>query len=435
MDRSRVAILALVALSCSASVEAIVPLYRGVPSQERDPVPRDEQAGLGREELALQEPGEVPQEPGAQPQDPTEQQGPGLEPGIPKKLVGPVVFHWFTAMRGQIFSAWLPLEGREGWDGSVEFWNRQDREIVEAGFNFIFFDIADDYRPQMYNHLNSLRQLREAGEQVPLVAPFIAPEAFRCFSCRKDFTRASGFGELRQILDNWFTIAGSVVGPEGLARVEDGCLLVGLWAIPGAEKAPADILGRLADSLRGDPGVDVYWSTHVVWEPAGPDEVNFLFNGLEPMRMGSGRNADLLVGFWNVEKKRDSRFLPRANGTTYEMAWESVLDNRDLIDRIYVESWNEYAEGSGLYPAVPTGHTVFDTHPRRLGLWCLVVPCHRIVRNDYWGKDPRLYMKISRKMSDRFLGRLEVLPIAESLAPGAPVSEAPIRQRHRARGH
>lgn len=320
-----------------------------------------------------------------------------------RKLAGPVVFHWFEERRGQALSAWLPLEGRPAWDGSVEFWSRQDRLVVESGFNFIFFDVAWQFPDPMRNHLLALRAARDAGREVPLVAPFFAPEAFECAPCRRDFGGVSGFGGLLEAMRRWFSMALPILGPEGLATVDGRRVLVGLWFLPGAETAPASMLDEMGAILERELGVEPWWSTHQVWAGAGADEVNFLFNGLVGMQAGSRRNADLLVGFWNVGQAADDRFLARAAGATYETAWLELLERRDEFDRVYVESWNEYTESSGLYPAVPTGHTVWDDHRRVRDLRrCLTEYCHLTVHDDFWGTDPYLYTRISAEMTGRF---------------------------------
>lgn len=321
------------------------------------------------------------------------------------KLAGPVVFHWFAPGRGQRHSAWPPLEGRHLWNGSVGFWKSQDRAMAEAGFNMMLFDVVNGFEEEMRNHLRSLRDLRRDGVPVPRVALFITPESFPCFRCRKRFRNPVESARLDAIVLQWLQEAIDVVGLDGLATVDGETVLLGLWFLPGVDDAPDDLLDRLRDAVRRRLGLDLFITAHRDWRSQRPDEINYLFNGLEPMRRGSGRNADLLVGFWNVEMPNDDRFLPRAAGSTYTMAWESVLAEREEIDRVYVESWNEYVESSGMYPARPIGHTVWDRHPRELVLSCLWQPCHLTARNDYWGADPRLYLRISRRMTDRFLGR------------------------------
>jgi hypothetical protein len=61
--------------------------------------------------------------------------------------------------------------------------------------------------------------------------------------------------------------------------------------------------------------------------------------------------TQLKAGYWdqNVRTGESGSFLPRAGGGHYRDAWTGVDAAR--VDRIYVESFNEYDEGSGIYAA------------------------------------------------------------------------------------
>ena len=62
---------------------------------------------------------------------------------------------------------------------------------------------------------------------------------------------------------------------------------------------------------------------------------------------GSIRSAQLKGGYWDQNIRNPGAFLPRAGGVNYSNAWQQV--NRTTTRRVYLESWNEYDEGSGLY--------------------------------------------------------------------------------------
>src|SRR5207302_315702 len=47
-------------------------------------------------------------------------------------IVSTTVFHWFGATDGQQIGPWRPLEGRPAWDGSVDFFKRQIKDIMDA---------------------------------------------------------------------------------------------------------------------------------------------------------------------------------------------------------------------------------------------------------------------------------------------------------------
>jgi len=62
--------------------------------------------------------------------------------------------------------------------------------------------------------------------------------------------------------------------------------------------------------------------------------------------------AQLKPGYWDQNVREPGFILKRDGGIHYSNAWMK-LDPTD-IKRVYIESWNEYAEGSGIYAANPT---------------------------------------------------------------------------------
>ncbi|HSH15038.1 MAG TPA: MBG domain-containing protein, partial [Verrucomicrobiae bacterium] len=65
------------------------------------------------------------------------------------------------------------------------------------------------------------------------------------------------------------------------------------------------------------------------------------FNGLQ--------SVQLKGGYWDQNVRNPGSFLARAGGMHYRDAWNQV--DRNTTRRIYIESWNEYDEGTGIYAA------------------------------------------------------------------------------------
>ncbi len=59
------------------------------------------------------------------------------------------------------------------------------------------------------------------------------------------------------------------------------------------------------------------------------------------------RSVQLKGGYWDQNIRNPGSFLARAGGVPYSNAWSQV--DRTLIRRVYLESWNEYDEGTGMY--------------------------------------------------------------------------------------
>jgi hypothetical protein len=58
--------------------------------------------------------------------------------------------------------------------------------------------------------------------------------------------------------------------------------------------------------------------------------------------------ASIKPGYWDQNIRDPGHFLPRDGGTRYRDAWKQVSNT---IHRVYIESFNEYDEGSGIYAA------------------------------------------------------------------------------------
>ena len=61
------------------------------------------------------------------------------------------------------------------------------------------------------------------------------------------------------------------------------------------------------------------------------------------------------AGYWDQNIRTPGYCLPRDGGKNYRRAWDAVVSNKGQVVRVYVESWNEYDEGSGIYAADPKG--------------------------------------------------------------------------------
>lgn len=363
-----------------------------------------------------------------------------------KLWIGAVFFHWYGMNdnglpNGQFFSPWLPLEGRDKWDGSVDFYARQTLLYSYANFNMIPFQDVHNRTQDQRNHLTAIKQLRDVdarrtliGElqkeyatvvfkdataedlRVPKVSPFIDQGSFPDAGRIKDFTKTADKEEFYTHLSDLCRDVIDILGPEGFAW-HQGRVLVNVWYVPGAESAKRDFFPWVSTKLQEEFGFKAYFSTHHAWKTAGADEFNYLFGGTTNIvEWNSKGNVDLLVGYWPPENAPHSYWVPRDEGRTLRKGLEEVQErfqdscvNRPRI--IWVESYNEYTEGSGVYPAqcAQMPADAYSGEPVREA--CLDTPC--IAKRDAswydaWGdcNDPRapfLYLDMLREYNARFL--------------------------------
>ena len=72
-----------------------------------------------------------------------------------------------------------------------------------------------------------------------------------------------------------------------------------------------------------------------------------------PVQWQGLMSAQLKGGYWDQNIRNPGSFLPRNGGRPYTNAWGLAINARANLRRVYLESWNEYDEGSGMYAANP----------------------------------------------------------------------------------
>jgi hypothetical protein len=336
----------------------------------------------------------------------------------PSPIIAPVVFHWVQAQ-----TPWLTLEGGSVAGASVLFWRRQVRLMERAGFNAQLFQVAYGSEASQRNHLEALRQLaaeRGSGPLPPRLAPFFAAESFAEYGTPKDVLTPEGFEAFYQTVRAFFVMYAEYFPAPGRPGVPDttmlarvgGKVFAGLWWVPLTDyRLPGDFFVRLNDRVQADFGFRLFWSAHEAWLQGDPDDINYLFNGAEPLQRGRHplyASVDLLAGFWppNLESYKREFFVPRGGGATFAAAWDAVIASRPRPDIVLVESYNEITEGSHIMPSWPVSHFPGDSHWRGPveDLQCVIRPCHPVEYTDTWGPDnPWHFLDLTRRRIDEWL--------------------------------
>jgi hypothetical protein len=297
------------------------------------------------------------------------------------KIVAAYVFHWYGVGIGQTQSVWHPVEGRNNWDGSVAFWQRQVKDMMDAGIDVLYVHLIPNYEPQRVNLFTALRQLRDAGYKVPQVAPFLDPAITfdpiylgpvdLCTTAGKDVF----VGQYVRFFNQYRAANNDLEGDSYLATV-DGHPVLNTWAL-GANLNPGcltrqDVTSRLAASLGSLFGNGIYMvaisASGITWA----DEANRVFVGNYggSAYLIDGISATVKPGQWDPSiDVAPGRFLARSGGTAYSNAWTAINGN-PALKRVHIESWNEYVEGTGLYEADPSqAYWQLEEYPQRSDTW------------------------------------------------------------------
>lgn len=288
---------------------------------------------------------------------------------IDDHIVSTSFFHWYTADAGQKVGPWRPLEGRENWTGSVQWWKGQVKQTMLANIDVLYVHLIAQMDDQRLNLFKALFELRSEGYDIPSVAPFLDPMIIWQGKVI-DLSTAQGKSELNshyiKFYEQYFSVNTDKFAGSYLAKI-DGRLVMVTWHIrfnvsnldsfkrEDLEKALAK---RFSDKC---PAFDngVYMITTAVGKDTFRfvDEKEFIFE-LHSYHAQTVFNDIVTVmvkpGYWDQNVRTPGFCLARDGGINYRKAWEGVASNK-AISRVYIESWNEYDEGSGIYAGNPVG--------------------------------------------------------------------------------
>lgn len=275
------------------------------------------------------------------------------------------VFQWFTANGGQLTGPWRPVEGRSNWTGTTNFWRTQIKQMMAANFDLLYVHLIPSSESQRINLFQALNQLRREGWNVPKVAPFLDPMITWHQQPLVDVNTVAGKDEFVSQYIRWFNQYYSVnqdpYADDYLARI-NGRPILDTWHVKFnlanlASLSRADVETRLTNAFAASHPLftnGIYMVTTALNDPtfAWADEKvpQFEINEYSRAVVWRGvRATQLKGGYWDQNIRNPGDFLARAGGLPYSNAWSRV--NRSLLSRVYVESWNEYDEGTGIYAA------------------------------------------------------------------------------------
>ncbi|MCA9232888.1 MAG: PEP-CTERM sorting domain-containing protein [Planctomycetales bacterium] len=301
---------------------------------------------------------------------------PGRSFALQDKIVSTSVFVWYQSAAGQLSGPWEPLGGRPSWTGEVPFWKDQIKQIMSANIDvmnvhlFQAHDSGADSAAQRTNLFQALSELRHEGYEVPKVTPFLDPiitwgtEGLLRFAPQDGPGRDIFVAMYEDFYHQYFSVNTDPQADSYLTRI-DGRTALDVWhthvSIGAYQRLTrADVQTRLQDEFAAEHPIfndDIYMITTKSDQTlVFADEQVIQFQSqayLDPTSYNGIRAVQLKPGYWDQNIRDPGFFLPRTGGTSYAGAWQRVAASRESVDRVYIESWNEYDEGSGIYAAEP----------------------------------------------------------------------------------
>ena len=296
-----------------------------------------------------------------------------MRPGRSFARLSPFVvttlFHWFLPTDGNIRGPWLPLEGRAAWTGEADFWVGQIKQIMMANIDAVYVHCVDDFEAQRINFFKACSQLRREGWAIPKIAPFLDP--YRLWGEKPiNVSKKEGKDEFVRhyirFFEQYLSQNEDDLAETDLLRIDEKVVLASWWAqgiLQCLDRLSRKDIDRRLRAALGQRMRSLKTGTYMV--SAALIDPDFTFSD-ERMIMFSGysyaiHSVHKIVdvwhvqpGYWDQNLRKPGYLLPRDGGKHYRSAWEVILSNVPYVQRIYVESWNEYDEGSGIYAADPS---------------------------------------------------------------------------------
>ena len=275
--------------------------------------------------------------------------------------VATVVFHWFTSSGGQLTGSWVPLEGRTNWTGEPAWWKGQIKQMMMANIDVLYVHLYQGMEQQRVNLFTALSQLRAEGYDTPKIAPFLDSQ-ITWNGTSIDLATAAGKDEFVnqyiRFYHQYYSANADAHADDYLARQADKPIL-DVYSL-------ASVCGNISSLTRTDVStrlVNALGATHpyftngfvmvssvanstlsIADEKVAQFELLAYYHATDH---NSIRSVHLDGGYWDQNIRNPGAILPRAGGVHYSNAWAQV--DRTTTRRVYLESWNEYDEGSGMY--------------------------------------------------------------------------------------
>jgi hypothetical protein len=273
------------------------------------------------------------------------------------------VFHWFTATGGQLSGPWRPLEGRSNWTGEPDWWEGQIKQMMRANIDVLYVHLFPGSEQQRVNLFSALSHLRAKGYDTPKVAPFLDPMITWYQQPPVDLATAAGkdtfVGQYIRFYNQYYSVNTDAYADDYLARQANKPVL-DTWHVQFnctnlTFLTRADVSNRLVAAFGA---AHPYFTNGFVQVTTAlnPPTLSFADEQVPqfevtqyyyPVTYKAITSVQLKGGYWDQNIRQPGAFLVRAGGVNYRNAWQQV--NRATTRRVYLESWNEYDEGTGMF--------------------------------------------------------------------------------------
>jgi len=279
-------------------------------------------------------------------------------------VVGTSMFHWYGENVGQLSSPWLPIEGRDKWTGEVDFWKRMIKQAMVANIDVFYVLVIPSMEQERINLFRALNELRREGWDVPKICPFFDPIiTYTIKGINGDASTVEGKDEIVshyiRFYHQYYSQNSDEFADDFIYTLSNKPVL-DVWHVHlNIDNYPLlsreDVESRLSSEF-GDEHPIFNNGIYMITTANSPtfsfaDEKTYQFEVHEYYKERDYNGiltSQIKPGYWDQNIRNPGYFLPRDGGRNYKDAWAKVSSS---VDRIYIESFNEYDEGSGIYAA------------------------------------------------------------------------------------
>ncbi len=291
-------------------------------------------------------------------------------------IISASFFHWYTATSGQLSGPWLPIKGRASWTGRIDWWKTQIKQVMLANIDVLYVHLMPAYEAQRATFFRALSEMREEGYEVPKVAPFLDPIitwGSTVYDLSIESNRTKIVNQYIRFFDQYFFTNPDEFAADYLAII-DGRVVLDTWHL----RNNFNNISSFQRSDMEDPLAARFGANHPVFTNGiyqvttdTSDTFSFADEKVKQFQVHAYssitdyndiKSVQLKPGYWDQNIRSPGYCLKRDGGANYSNVWNTVPDPL-TVDRVYIESWNEYDEGSGIYAANPTDTYIVASNP------------------------------------------------------------------------
>ena len=294
------------------------------------------------------------------------------------KILGAFFFYWYDVYTGSnlVTAYGDDLTSHPDYDYhlpipfsfmDVGWWAREISRMSHCGIDLVLPDywgrgaVSDDWSNLGLDHLNAALDTLDGqgASNHPKVAMFYDTTTLEGVDLNTPRGKDQLYGSIRDFY--------SRIRPDRWGRFDRKAVVV-LYRMGGIVNINGDAFREADRRFANDfGGVHLYFIGHPNFANYGvPISKTFEWGAEVPQHNGVRIDHDVAVispGSRHYNAHHTGSYgqdkLSRNAGNTYRNAWNVVLDSHKNI--VFIETWNEFHESSGVSPTVEFGHRELDT--------------------------------------------------------------------------